>query len=167
MARKDLVLAPLLEGLLILVVAIAGFVSHQPLVFASLGPTAYELVETPARQTARPYNIVAGHLIAVVAAFAALMLTHAWAVPGVSDAGVPLPRVWASVLAAVLTVFGNLLAKASQPAAISTALLISLGMMQTRRDAAVIVVAVLLMVAVGEPLRRWRLAAQRTDVCPR
>ena len=49
MSRRDLLIAPLLEGVLILVVALAGWISHQSLVFASFGPIAYELVETPKR----------------------------------------------------------------------------------------------------------------------
>jgi hypothetical protein len=156
MFRKDFVLAPALEGVLILIVALAGWACHQPLVFASLGPTAYELVETPNRATARPYNILMGNAIALLSAFAALMLTHAWAVPSVSASGVPLLRVWATGLAAAFTVLGTLLARATQPAAVSTALLIASGVMQTWHDAAMIVAAVLLMVIAGEPLRRWR-----------
>lgn len=33
---------------------------HEPHFFASLGPTAYELAETPERQSAKPYNVAAG-----------------------------------------------------------------------------------------------------------
>lgn len=156
MSRKDLFIAPIFEGLLILVVAAAGWISHQPLVFASLGPTAFELVEMPKRRSARPYSIVIGNLVAVLAALVALMLTHARPTPAVSASGVPLLRVWAAVLATALTVFVTLLVRATQPAALSTTLLISLGIMQTLKDATVIMIAVILMVAVGEPVRRWR-----------
>ena len=156
MSRKDLFVAPPLEAALILVVALAGWISHNPLVFASLGPTAFEMIETPERPSARPYNIIAGHLIAVLAAFAALWLTHAWGAPIVSSNGVPLQRVWAAVLATILTAFLTLLARAVQPAALATTLLISLGVMQTMRAGVVIMVAVLLMTAIGEPVRRWR-----------
>jgi hypothetical protein len=143
--RRDLLLAPVCEVGLLLVVAVAGVVTRQPLIFASLGPTAYE----------RPYNILMGHLVAVLAGFAALHLTHAWSVPGVT-LGVTWPRAWAAILSAGLTVFGTLLLRASQPAAVSTTLLISLGVMQTRMDGVVIMGAVVLMTLVGEPLRRWR-----------
>jgi CBS-domain-containing membrane protein len=153
--RRDLLLAPVCEVGLLLVVAVAGVVTRQPLIFASLGPTAYELVETPHRPSARPYNILMGHLVAVLAGFAALHLTHAWSVPGVT-LGVTWPRAWAAILSAGLTVFGTLLLRASQPAAVSTTLLISLGVMQTRLDGVVIMGAVVLMTLVGEPLRRWR-----------
>jgi hypothetical protein len=156
MPRKDLLIAPTLEAALIFVVALAGWLAHQPLIFASLGPTAYELVETPERKSARPYNIVVGHLVAVVSAFLALALSHAWSVPPVSSSGVPLLRVWAAMLATAITVFGTLLLKATQPAALSTTLLVSLGVMQTWKDGAIIMIAVLLMTLIGEPVRRFR-----------
>ncbi len=163
MSRKDVILAPVLEAALILVAALAGWLSHQPMIFSSLGPTAFELVETPERPSAQPYNILMGNLIAIASAFAALWLTHAWSSPPVSLSGVPLLRVWSTITAAMLTVLGTLLARATQPAALSTTLLIAAGVMQTGRDAAVILLAVLLMVVVGEPVRRWRAGMRKRD----
>lgn len=154
--RKDLIAAPALEATLILILALAGYLSRQPLIFASLGPTAFELIETPNRSSARPYNVIAGHLIAVLAAFLALWITHAWQTPSVVANPVPLPRVLAATLAAMLTVFGTLLLRARQPAALSTTLLIATGVMQTFKDGALIMIAVVLMVIIGEPMRRLR-----------
>jgi CBS-domain-containing membrane protein len=71
MSRKDLIIASACEGALILIISLAGWISHRGLIFASLGPTAYELVETPSRPSARPYNVIVGHLIAILAGFAA------------------------------------------------------------------------------------------------
>lgn len=156
MVRKDIFLAPVLEAALIVVFGLAGWLASSPLVFASLGPTAFEIIETPKRPTARPYNIIVGHLIAVLAGFAALWLTGAWKVPSVSAHGVPLARAWAAAVAALLAAFGTLLARATQPAALSTALLIALGIMQTAKDGITIMVAIVLITAIGEPLRRWR-----------
>ncbi|HEY5381578.1 MAG TPA: HPP family protein [Acidobacteriaceae bacterium] len=136
--------------------SLAAWLSHQPLIFASLGPTAFEQIETPLRPSARPYNVVVGHLIAVLAGFAALFLTHAWTSPAVSPHHVTLSRVEAAVLSSALTVLGTLLARATQPAATATTLLISLGLMRTWQDGVYIMLAVLLMTVVGEPLRRWR-----------
>ena len=154
--KRDLAIAPVCEGALILIVSMAAWLSHQPLVFTSLGPTAYEMIETPHRKSARVYNIIVGHLIAVVAGFVALVITHAWRVPAVSTRNIQFPRVEAAVLSAALTVFLTLWARATQPAALSTTLLISLGTMQQWRDILVIMAAVLLMTLAGEPLRRWR-----------
>ena len=156
MRRREYLLAPVCEAALILIVALAAFWSHRPLIFASLGPTAFELVETPKRRTARPYNILAGHTIGICAGFLALLLTHAMAVPGPGSGHMPLARVWAAALAAMLTVFGTMVARAGQPAAISTSLLIALTVSPRWSDAVCIFAAVLLMTLVGEPLRRWR-----------
>jgi hypothetical protein len=160
MHKRDLLVAPTGEAFLLLLAALAGWLAHQPLIFASLGPTAYELVETPERRSAEPYSVFVGHLIAVGAGYLALWLTHAWYVAPVSSAGVPFPRIWAAVLAAALTAFGTLLAKASQPAALSTTLLISLGIMQTPIAAGILMGGVLLMLIFGEPIRRRRLQQQ-------
>lgn len=158
MLRKDIVIAPVCEGLLILVMAVASWVSHNPFIFASLGPTAYELVETPERPTARPYNILVGHLIGVLAAFLALYLTGAAHAAAWSQNGIPLPRIWSATLAASLTVAVTLIVRATQPAAVATALLVSLGTMQVWRDGFFIMGAVLAITLLGEPIRRWRLS---------
>ncbi|MFZ0663399.1 MAG: HPP family protein [Acidobacteriaceae bacterium] len=158
-----MLITPVSEAVLILIVAIVGWACHQPLIFASLGPTAYELVETPRRPSARTYHVVIGHLIAVLAGLAAIFLARSWSVPSVSVHGVPLPRVWAAVLASLLTVFFTLLLRATQPAALSTTLLVSLGIMQTGQDALMIMAGVVLMVLAGWPIRRLRL---RSNVEP-
>lgn len=165
MLRRDIVIAPICEGLLILVMAAASWAAHNPFIFASLGPTAYELVETPDRPSARAYNIVVGHLIGLVSAFAALYLTGAAQAPAVSQSGIPLPRVWAAALAATLTVFLTLITRAAQPAALSTTLLVALGTLQQWRDGVFIMGAVLAMTVLGEPIKKWRLstwASQRS-----
>ncbi len=154
--KRDLKIAPVCEAALIFVVSIAAWLAQQPLVFTSLGPTAYEMIEQPHRKSARPYNVIVGHLIAVIAGFAALLITHAWYTPAVSARHIQLPRVEAAVLSTALTVFFTLLLRATQPAALSTTLLISLGTLQQWRDVGIIMAAVLLMTIVGEPIRRWR-----------
>lgn len=157
MNRRDLVIAPAGEALLILVVGLAGWLTHQPLVFASLGPTAYELIETPHRRSAQPYNVFVGHLAGVAAGYLALAVTGAWTAPTSSLHGIPLIRVLTVVVATALTVFGTILVRAGQPAAISTSMLIAMGIMSAPRDAFVIMAGVTLMIAVGEPLRKIRL----------
>lgn len=67
--------------------------------------------------------------------------------------------LWPAVLSVVITTAATLLLNASQPAALSTALLVSLGSMQTSRDAVAIIIGVLVVAAIGEPVRRQRLRA--------
>src|SRR5262249_33739778 len=54
--RADSFWATLGEGGLVLAIAAIGWATNQPLIFASLGPTAYELVEQPRLPSARTYN---------------------------------------------------------------------------------------------------------------
>jgi hypothetical protein len=154
--RKDIFIAAGCEAALILVVSFAAWVSRAPLIFASLGPTAFALVAAPRRRTAHAYNIVVGHTIGIVAGFISLYVTGAIHTSIVSSAQIPLERIWAAALSATLTVAGILLARARQPAALATTLLISLGLMQTWRDGVTMLCAVLLMTLIGEPLRHWR-----------
>jgi len=163
--RADLVWATLGEGGLVLALAATGLAVKQPLIFASLGPTAYELVELPQTRSAKPYNIIVGHLIGLGAGFLAVYLLNAWAAPNVLATGVVSPqRMWATAISVALTTLASLALRAGQPAALATTLLVSLGAMQTRRDAIVIVVGVLLMAAIGEPVRRLRLKSATSKV---
>lgn len=155
MKAKRIVLATIAEGGLLLVVGAIGWAAHFPLLFASLGPTAYELIEKPNAPSARTYNILMGHVIAVGGGFVALWILGAWSAPKVATAGfVSSSRLWAAVLAAAITTAATLLAKATQPAALSTALVISLGSMEKSRDAGAIIVGVLILATVGAPIRR-------------
>lgn len=155
--RRDIVVAPLCEAGLLLLAGMAAMLLHKPFFFASLGPTAYELTETPERESAKPYSILVGHLIGVVSGFVALLFTHAWSAPIVSTSNITWPRVWAAVIATLCTVFGTLAARATQPAALSTTLMVATGSMQRLEDGLVIMAAIMLITLVGEPLRRWRI----------
>jgi HPP family len=156
--RADLIWATLGEGGLVLAVAVIGWASGQPLIFASLGPTAYELVEQPHARSARIYNIIVGHLVGLGAGFFSIYVLHAWGAPNVLAAGVvSTQRLWATTVAAALTTLFTLILRAGQPAALATTLLVSLGAMQNQKSAIAIVMGVLLITAIGEPVRRFRL----------
>jgi hypothetical protein len=156
--QKDLLWATLGEGGLVLAVGAIAWAAHQPLIFASLGPTAYELVEQPQIRSARVYNIIVGHLIGLGAGFLGVYLVHGWAEPNVIATGIVSgQRVWALAIAATVTTFVTLIMKAGQPAALATTLLVALGSMQTLRDALCIVAGVLIIAIIGEPVRRFRL----------
>ncbi len=156
--RADLFWATLGEGGLVLLLAAIGWATKQPLIFASLGPTAYELVEQPQLRSARSYNIVVGHFVGLGAGFLAIYLLNAWTAPNVLSSGIVSPqRMWATTLAAALTTLLTLILRAGQPAALATTLLVSLGAMQTRQGAIAIIAGVLLITAIGEPIRHFRL----------
>ncbi len=161
--QRDAIISPLCEAGLLLIAGIAAFFAHQPLLFASLGPTAFELAEMPERKSAKPYSILMGHLSGVVSGFVALWMTGAWYTPAVSTSHITMTRVWASVVAAMLTVLLTILLQAQQPAALSTTLMIATGTMQRPIDGPIIMAGVLLIEVLGEPLRRWRVRQREQE----
>lgn len=155
--------APLLEAGLILLMGAISLALGRPLLFASLGPTAYEQVEKPELPSAKLYNVVIGHWIAIACGFFALWVTNAWYAPNPMENGhFTGVRVWACVLAVALTTLFTLLLKARQPAAESTTLLIAIGSLQRPSDAWAIALAVLILGLVGEPIRRLRLTPRQS-----
>jgi len=156
--RDDLLWATLGEAGLIFAITAIALAVREPLVFASLGPTAYELVEQPYQRSARTYNIIVGHMIGLGCGFLGMFLLNCWTEPNALSTGIVTDRrLWVIVIAVTATTFLTLIARAGQPAALATTLLVSLGSMQKGRDALAIVIGVLIIAAIGEPLRRIRL----------
>ena len=161
---KNLLYASLGEGALILLMGAIALAVRRPLIFASLGPTAYELVEKPLAPSSRTYNIIVGHMVGLSAGLFSLWLLAAWNAPKVVSTGfVTSARLWAAFASVVITTVATLSLKASQPASLSTTLLVSLGSMQTTRDAAAIAIAVWIIAAVGAPLRRQFALARAAE----
>jgi hypothetical protein len=161
--RHNLYWSPVEAGLLLLSAAVAWAV-HQPLIFASLGPTAYELIEKPQLPSSKVYNVVVGHLVGLGSGFFTLYILGAWNTPKLLSSGqLSASRMWAVALAAIFTTIINLLLKSGQPAALSTTLLVALGQMQSERDGLAIIGGVFLIAIVGEPIRRVRLAVMQRE----
>ncbi len=85
--KSDLLIAPLGEGGLLLIAAAISWAVHRPLIFASLGPTIYELVEQPQQKSGRTYNVVMGHFVAIAAGYFSVWVLNAWNSPRVAQAG--------------------------------------------------------------------------------
>ncbi len=152
------------EGLLIFAVGAVGLALHKPLLFASLGPTAYEQCEYPHRASSRPWSVFAGHLVAIAVGFAVIALLHAGTAGKITgDTAVNWPRLAASAIAVAITAALNLLLNASQPAAFASALLVTMGAFQSARGAVSLVAAVLLIGVLGEIVRRRRLHVRPPD----
>lgn len=157
----DLVWAPTIAGFLMLVVGLFGLAAHQPLIFPSLGPTAFLEAELPQLPSSRLYNTIVGHLIGMGSGLLLVTLLGASAAPSVLATGELTPiRVWASALAIVLNLLAGLLLKASHPPAAATTLLFALGGLKpTFHETIVVTIGVLIVAIIGEILRQLRLKA--------
>lgn len=159
-ARRDNLTAAAWEGGLLGAVALLGWAVHAPLIVTCLGPTAYEIFETPERPSARLYDVLMGHTLGVLAGLLAVWVCGATHTPAISLTAVPLRRVACVLVASMLTVLGTLLLRAAQPSAISTTLLVALGTLQGVRGLGSLAAGVLLITAAAEPVRRARLRAR-------
>ena len=124
----DLLWAPAVAAGLVVLVGRMGVLLGQPLLVPSLGPSAALIALLPSHPTARAWNTVTGHLIGLLAGFAAVALAGAASAPSVLSGGeLTWSRVGAATLAMALTLAGCALARAGHPPAAATTLLVALG----------------------------------------
>jgi HPP family len=163
----DLVWAPTVAGLLLLIVGAFGLAVHQPLIFPSLGPTAFLQAELPQLPSSRLYNTIVGHLLGLGAGLLVVTLLGASTAPSVLATGQLTPiRLWAAAIAIFLTLLAGLVLKASHPPAAATTLLVALGGFQpTRHETLVVTMGVLIVAVVGEVLRQLRVKATSLRCC--
>lgn len=144
---------------LILVVGLTAYLAGQPWLFPSLGPTAYLLAAYPDLQSSKVYNCVVGHLVGLGSGFAGVAIFAAWQAPIVPMNDVSPSRLGAATVAIGLTVLVNHLLRAGHPPAAATTLLVALGTFHTAWDAALVIIGVVFLVALGTAARRllaWR-----------
>ncbi len=155
----DIVWGPLAAATLIVVVGALGIATNQPLLFPSLGPTAFLQVEDPELRVARLYNTVVGHIVGIFAGLISVFLLHLSHAPSPMVTGIlTTDRILASTFAVALTIALGLLLRASHPPACATTLLIALGGFAPTLQVVLIVLAgVVLIGVIGEFFRRYRL----------
>ncbi len=131
-------------GLLVLVPAVAAWLLGQPLLFPSLGPSAFALVLDENENRAR--RVIGGHLIGVASGIIAYHtlargLSLADLAPALSIDGL---RIAASgVVSIVLTAYLMVAARASHAPACATTLIVSLGVLSGFIDGVLIMAAVI------------------------
>jgi CBS-domain-containing membrane protein len=134
--------------------ALAALVTGQPFVFPSLGPTAFLLFYTPMVVTACPRNTLAGHAIGAACGYLALVVFGLrYAAPALATS-VTLPRVGAAALSLGLTSGVMVWCKVPHPPAGATTLIVSLGILRTPEQIAVLMLAVFLLVVQGFVINR-------------
>ncbi len=155
----DIVWGPLAAAALIVVIGVLGVIAGEPLLFPSLGPTAFLQVEDPEFRASRIYNTIMGHCVGIAAGLAAVFAFNIGRIPSPLVSGVLSPAVIAaSTLSVALTIGLGLLLRASHPPACATTLLFALGGFKPTLKVVIVVVASVLLIGIlGEILRRFRL----------
>ena len=134
--------------------AFVAFVTGEPFIFPSLGPTAFLLFYTPLQPASCPRNALGGHAIGAAAGYLGLVLF------GLTDAAPALAtevtggRVGAAALSLGLTSGAMVWARVPHPPAGATTLIVSLGILREPEQLAVLMLAVALLVLQGFVINR-------------
>ncbi|HEX5409482.1 MAG TPA: HPP family protein [Gemmatimonadaceae bacterium] len=129
----------------IALMATVAVLSGEPFIFPSLGPTAFLFFYTPLAASASPRNAIIGHLIGAVAGWVSLALFGLLAAGPALSAGLSAAHVGAAALSLGLTSGLMVLLKAPHPPAGATTLIVSLGILHTPVQLAVLVAAVVIL----------------------
>ncbi|KAA1176127.1 HPP family protein [Marinobacter salinexigens] len=137
------------SGLSIALVSLLALVTQEPFIFPSLGATAFILFHVPMAQPASPRNVLGGHFIGALMGLVGLCLFGLQDAPSAFLNGVDLSRVGAAALAMGLTGCLMVAFNMVHPPAGATALIVSLGLMSSLEQLAVLMggVAILLVQA--------------------
>ncbi|MFA9416112.1 HPP family protein [Natrinema sp. HArc-T2] len=158
--------ATLYVGVLLAVPGTLAWVTGQPLIFPSLGPSAFLLATSRDESVTAPRRVIGGHLVGVVAG----LLAYHTIAPGLEvTAAAPMLAtdqfrlVTSGVVAVALTSGGMLATETGHPPACATTLIVSLGLLPLAVDAMLIAVAVIILVGAHELLtHEWEVSDSST-----
>lgn len=153
--REGAAFSTLYVGVLLAVPGLLAWVTGQAFIFPSLGPSAFLLATVREGKVTAPRRVVGGHFIGVLAGLLAyhaiapdLGVSVTTAAPVLATA--QLRFVASGVIAVVLTTGGMLATETVHPPACATTLIVSLGLLSSLVDGALIMLAVVVLVAVHE-----------------
>lgn len=148
-------------GLLLSTTAVLSWLLGVPMLFPSLGPSAFVLALFQRSDATRPRRVIGGHLIGVVAGLLAYhLLASGVTMTSAADPGSieGLRLAVSGVLATMVTAGGMLATDTRHPPACATTLIVSLGLLTTPLEGTLIVGAVIVLVAV-HALVLWTMDA--------
>lgn len=150
----------------LLIIGFSGtwaWIVSEPLIFPSLGATAFLIFETPMAEIGSPRNTIIGHGVGVAAGALALAIFGLLSAPSVYVSGVTPARIGAIALAVALT--GGLLRvlRSAHPPAGATTIIVASGLLAKPVQMLDVAVGVLLLTAagwganrlLGVPAPRW------------
>jgi hypothetical protein len=126
----------------------------EPLLFPSLGATAFLFFETPLAEVGTPRNAIVGHMVAIGAALASLGAFGLLDAPSVYVEGVTPARIGAVAFSVAVTGGVLRLLRAAHPPAGATTIIVSSGLLAKPHQVAAVVGGVALITAAGWALNR-------------
>lgn len=138
----------------IAIMSMAALVTGSPFIFPSLGPTAFLFFYTPMNPAASPRNTILGHGIGAGAGYLSLVVFGLTAAAPALATEVTLARVGAAALSLGLTSGLMVWFRVPHPPAGATTLIVSLGILATPKDIAVLMLAVVLLTVQGFVINR-------------
>ena len=140
-----------------------AYLVKQPLVFPSLGATAFLIFETPMAEVGSPRNTIVGHTVGILAGALSLAIFGLLNAPSLYVSGLTLARVGAMALAVALTGGVLRVIRAAHPPAGATTIIVASGLLHTPRQMLDVLIGVVLLTiagwllnrAMGVPAPRW------------
>lgn len=131
-----------------------AWIAKEPLVFPSLGATAFLIFETPMAEVGSPRNTIIGHLVGAGAGVLSLAIFGLLNAPSAYVTGVTPARLGAIALAVALT--GGLLRllRSAHPPAGATTIIVASGLLARPHQIGDVVVGVILLTAAGWTINR-------------
>ena len=144
-------------GCSLLAIALSGlwaWAVKQPLVFPSLGATAFLIFETPMAEVGSPRNTIIGHTVGVAAGVLAILMFDLWNAHSVYITGMTPQRLGAMAVAVALTGGVLRVIRSAHPPAGATTIIVASGLLATPKQLADVLVGVALLTAAGWILNR-------------
>ena len=133
----------------ILIIGLVADLAGVPLVFPSLGPTAFLIFDQPRVGAASPRNVLVGHALGLLGGIVALLATGTRHAPPVFSAALPANRIAAAAVALGLTSGAMAVLRMPHPPAAATALIVSLGFLGRFTDQLAFYAGVVALVGQG------------------
>jgi CBS domain-containing membrane protein len=133
---------------------LAAWAFDEPLLFPSLGATAFLIFETPTAEVGSPRNTLIGHGVGILAAALSLAAFGLFDEASAFEHGVSLSRVLAVALSVALTGGALRLLRAAHPPAGATTIIVASGLLSDARQMLAIAAGVLLLTVAGWVLNR-------------
>jgi CBS domain-containing membrane protein len=133
---------------------LAAWAFDEPLLFPSLGATAFLIFETPTAEVGSPRNTLIGHGVGILAAAISLAAFGLFDEASAFEHGVTLSRVLAVALSVALTGGALRLLRAAHPPAGATTIIVASGLLADADQMLAIAAGVLLLTVAGWVLNR-------------